>query len=171
MTIKAKKRKHNLQFTEEHTPMSPNSNDLIELKNMSIRSKYCSSRRTRKDVKRNTKNLKNTTRMLISIVCFFFFCQLPNLILNIYEAVRLDPEYGYFNSTKTEKILTFTTLSRFLIIINLSFNFLFYCCLNQRFKNIFKEKFNLTSTNSNEIELGVSTRNRSTKKTGVIELN
>ena len=171
--MNAKKRKSNLQFTDEQSPLSTHSNEISyqerKPERIQLSARHIERYNNRKLMLKNTKNIKNTTRMLVSIVFFFFFCQLPNLFLNVYEAVRWDPERSFYNPNHTEYYLFFITISKFLIILSLSFNFLFYCCFNEKFKVIFKQKFYLTQTNSNDIELTFrtitdrSTRSRKTQ--------
>ena len=86
------------------------------------------------------------TCMLIAVVFFFFMCQFPNLVMHILTAINhkdsnYDNEYDsnpYFSS----KFYNYgIVISKFLLFVNLSFNFSFYCFFSEQFRNVFWETY------------------------------
>lgn len=80
----------------------------------------------------------NITIMLIAIVFFFFICQLPTLILHIIQSMECSNKSQKCQNTPFT--LYSQILSKFLLIINLSFNFVFYCLFSEKYRTVLKEK-------------------------------
>ena len=94
-----------------------------------------------KSVKRSGRRAggMNITIMLIAVVFLFFICQFPNLILHIIQSI-------YCSTEKTRCINSGLyqycyVIIKFLLIINLSFNFACYCLFSEKFREVLKEKF------------------------------
>lgn len=92
-----------------------------------------SKRRSNAQIRTNAHG-RNITIMLVAVVCFFFTCQFPVLILHIITSMNtLDKnstfyQYGF-------------AVSKFLLVTNLSFNFACYCLFSKKFRSVFKETF------------------------------
>ena len=89
----------------------------------------------------NSAKSRNTTLMLVTVVFFFFVCQFPNLVVNIIQSMMCSSTESARNTC--EHMLTYKyslVVCKFLLICNLSFNFVIYCLFNNKFRNILVEK-------------------------------
>lgn len=78
------------------------------------------------------------TCMLIAVVFLFFICQFPNLVLHIFQAMNSNNQSeNHFEQTAFYRYgLIF---AKFLLIINLSFNFSCYCFFSEKFREVLQE--------------------------------
>nr|QVK45811.1 G protein-coupled receptor [Proales similis] len=81
----------------------------------------------------------NITIMLVAVVCLFFICQFPNLILHLFEGTLCANEPDTCHGSIM--LGYWRTLAKFLLICNQSFNFACYCCFSQRFRSVMNETF------------------------------
>jgi hypothetical protein len=88
---------------------------------------------------RNKTSSISITIMLIAVVFLFFICQFPVLVLHVVQSMwctknpfscELSGVYNYCR-----------LIAKFLLICNLSFNFACYCLFNEKFREVFREKF------------------------------
>jgi hypothetical protein len=79
------------------------------------------------------------TIMLIAVVIFFFICQFPVLVLNIIQSMFCTRRGS--NCALSGLYQYSMVISKFLLICNLSFNFACYCLFNEKFREVFAEKF------------------------------
>lgn len=91
----------------------------------------------REETKRSNKlGRTKVTCMLVAVVFLFFICQFPNLIIHILESLNTNRDF--------EKSAWYNyglIISKFLIIINLSFNFSCYCLFSEQFREVLYEIF------------------------------
>ena len=80
----------------------------------------------------------NVTIMLIAIVFFFFICQFPNLLLHIVQTMKCSTQ-DYCNQKNF--FLYGIEVAKFLLISNLSFNFIIYCLFSKKFREVIIEIF------------------------------
>lgn len=96
--------------------------------------------KTPNTMRRSFKNKPGSisiTIMLIAVVFLFFLCQFPNLILHIIQSM-----YCNQLGCRTWAFYHYgMIISKFLLICNLSFNFACYCVFNEKFREVFYEKF------------------------------
>jgi hypothetical protein len=110
-----------------------NGSKRVESKSNDI--KYQSVKKT------NKTGSKNITIMLIAVVCFFFVCQFPNLIVHIFQSMICSSIPSICTDSNVYKYSIVTC--KFLLICNLSFNFAFYCLFSEKFREVFKETFKI----------------------------
>ena len=79
----------------------------------------------------------NITIMLIAVVCLFFCCQFPVLILHVFQSMYCSDNRHICNSSPL--FLYAFQASKFLLICNLSFNFACYCLFSKKFRLVLKE--------------------------------
>lgn len=82
------------------------------------------------------------TCMLIAVVIFFFICQFPNLIIHILQSMHCHLEMEMEHSPKCYSSSLYSygiIISKFLLKINLSFNFACYCLFSDKFREVLNE--------------------------------
>ena len=123
-----------------------NSKEGAEAMQPPARSSLSNSSKQMKAVHNKSSGSISITIMLIAVVIFFFICQFPVLILHIIQSMfctrpgsgcELSGMYNYA-----------IVVSKFLLICNLSFNFACYCLFNEKFRDVFAEKFCLRKSGS-----------------------
>lgn len=101
----------------------------------------------------------SVTVMLIAVVFLFFICQFPALILHIIQSMVCSSDSSVCDSSVLYKYSL--VISKFLLISNLSFNFICYCLFSKRFRLVLRESlpncFNYTDNLSFKF---VTIRNR-----------
>jgi len=79
-------------------------------------------------IKQKRSIANRTNLMFVMQILLFFVCQFPNLILNIFAAFDFKVDYYH------------REVAKFLLICNLSLNFLIYYLFSSKFKNNLREK-------------------------------
>lgn len=88
----------------------------------------------------------NITIMLIAVVCLFFCCQFPVLILHIFQSMYCSDNRHLCNTSPL--FLYSTQASKFLLICNLSLNFACYCLFSKKFRLVLKETICISKDSS-----------------------
>jgi hypothetical protein len=116
--------------SEFHAETEGISDEQEELLNVVIRNQINLARRHRSA----SLKAKNKSIVLVALVFFFSVCQFPNLLMNLLQAIK-------WNTFKIEFYMFFNSISNFLIIVNVSFNFCFFGFFDKIFRNRFKQTF------------------------------
>lgn len=82
----------------------------------------------------------NITIMLIAVVCLFFCCQCPVLILHIMQSMFCtESAADRFRCQSSAFYQYAQVIAKFLLICNLSLNFACYCLFSQKFRAVLME--------------------------------
>lgn len=116
-------------------PLKSNGVNLYKL-SVSLNKPRPSVTKLKKTRKESTLN-KSVTIMLIAVVFLFFICQFPALILHIIQSMVCSSNTDRCSSSY---LLNYCyVISKMLLIINLSFNFVCYCFFSPKFRLVLKE--------------------------------
>jgi hypothetical protein len=86
------------------------------------------------------RNELTITFILIVFFCLFFFCQLPNFLLHVLQAVHLQID--------TVLHLYFRQWANFLLILSSSYSFVIYCSLSCEFREEARKMLTCNRTHS-----------------------
>ncbi|CAF0788263.1 unnamed protein product [Brachionus calyciflorus] len=92
-----------------------------------------------KKIKKESSLSKSVTIMLIAVVFLFFICQFPVLILHLINSTICSTNAKQCNESFLLKY--YLVISKLLLNINLSCNFVCYCLFSKKFRTVFKEIF------------------------------
>jgi hypothetical protein len=82
------------------------------------------------------------TCMLIAVVFFFFICQFPNLIIHILQSMSCTLQQQLSSNCIQHNLYKYgLIISKFLLKINLSFNFTCYCLFGDKFREVLQRIF------------------------------
>ena len=90
-------------------------------------------RKKHRDMTRSTKHRENITLMLVVVVTVFILCELPDLIVRIVFAFLVFAKSGSYNIWTLRYI---NVTSNALLTLNSGINFLIYCLIGNKFRNI-----------------------------------
>ena len=119
--------------------------ELLDKKLTSIVERYPVQKCTK-----SKRSRSNVTLMLIAVVFFFFICQFPTLVLHIALVWICSSEFP--NCSGSIFYQYSFSISKFLLICNLSFNFVIYCLFSEKFRHVLKETLNISNYNKNKDE-------------------
>jgi hypothetical protein len=109
---------------------------------------------------RNKTGSISITIMLIAVVIFFFICQFPVLVLHVIQSMFCTRSGSSCESSGLYQYSL--VISKFLLVCNLSFNFACYCLFNEKFREVFAEKFCLGGSGGGARANKTDTRHTST---------
>jgi hypothetical protein len=98
---------------------------------------------------KNTRS--NVTLMLLAVVFFFFICQFPTLVLHILASMICSNELSKCSGSVYYQYCL--AVSKFLLICNLSFNFVIYCLFSEKFRGVLRETLAFSNGKKNKDEL------------------
>lgn len=97
---------------------------------------------------RSSRSRTNITLMLIAVVFFFFICQFPTLVLHIALVWICSNELSICSGSVYFQYCH--AVSKFLLICNLSFNFVIYCLFSEKFRQVLKETLKISKNDKNK---------------------
>lgn len=95
--------------------------------------------RLRRQSSSKTSSRMSITVMLIAVVFLFFTCQFPVLIINIIQSMICSKNLHKCQASSAYQYSL--VISKFLLISNLSFNFICYCLFSKKFRKVLRETF------------------------------
>ncbi|ODM98313.1 FMRFamide receptor [Orchesella cincta] len=116
--------------------------------NVLIYLKIREANKLRKNLSPTQKNENSLTKMLFGVVAVFLMCQLFPAILNMTRYLSGDREM----TPEVEFVVVF------LFVVNSSVNFLIYCAIGGKFREIFCDMFCCWNSNSRIRRLAASTK-------------
>ena len=90
-------------------------------------------RKKHRDMTRSTKHRENITLMLVVVVTIFILCELPDLIVRIVFSFLV---FAKPKSYDVVKLRYFNVTTNALLTLNSGINFLIYCLIGNKFRNI-----------------------------------
>ena len=91
-------------------------------------------RKKHRDMTKSTKHRENITLMLVVVVTVFILCELPDMIVRVVFALLVFLfKPGTFD---LDKLRYFNVTSNALLTLNSGINFLIYCLIGNKFRNI-----------------------------------
>ena len=91
-------------------------------------------RKKHRDMNKSTKHRENITLMLVVVVTVFILCELPDLVVRVVFSLLVflfKPD-----SYDVNKLRYFNVTSNALLTLNSGINFLIYCLIGNKFRNI-----------------------------------
>jgi len=84
----------------------------------------------------NESSSDRTTRMLLAVLLLFLITEFPQGILGVVSGLLGDP---FFKSC----YLPLADLADFIALLNSSINFILYCAMSKKFREVFTEVFHI----------------------------